>query len=177
MEERKRTERKNINFASYKGKRDRKKYLPVFPVLLVWCLMIWYMFISPLRDLAIQKQALTQKQKELAVLLDENKDYEEMEQAYQQWSGTEEESMGQNRFRMEFWGLLKDEISGHGKVKEIELSGNRCRILLSDWTLEKTVEAMERIEISPLVDHVELTRQNEQTELEVWLAGGEDHEL
>lgn len=30
MEERKRTERKNINFASYKGKRDRKKYLPVF---------------------------------------------------------------------------------------------------------------------------------------------------
>ena len=126
MEERKRTERKNINFASYKGKRDRKKYLSVFPVLLVWCLMIWYMFISPLRDLAIQKQALTQKQKELAVLLDENKDYEEMEQAYQQWSGTEEESMGQNRFRM---------------------------------------------------DHVELTRQNEQTELEVWLAGGEDHEL
>ena len=49
MEERKRTERKNINFASYKGKRDRKKYLPVFPVLLVWCLMIWYMFISPKR--------------------------------------------------------------------------------------------------------------------------------
>ena len=83
MEERKRTERKNINFASYKGKRDRKKYLPVFPVLLVGCLMVWYMFISPLRDLAIQKQALTQKQKELAVLLDENKDYEEMEQAYQ----------------------------------------------------------------------------------------------
>ena len=49
--------------------------------------------------------------------------------------------------------------------------------MLSDWTLEKTAEAMERIEISPLVDHVELTRQNEQTELEVWLAGGEDHEL
>ena len=177
MEERKRTERKNINFASYKGKRDRKKYLPVFPGLLVWCLMIWCMFISPLRDLAIQKQALTQKQKELAVLLDENKDYEEMEQAYQQWSGTEKEPMGQNRFRMEFWGLLKDEIFDHGKVKEIELSGNRCRILLSDWTLEKTAEAMERIEISPLVDHVELTRQNEQTELEILLAGGEDHEL
>lgn len=76
MAERKRTERKNINFAFYKGKRDRKKYLPVFPVLLIWCLMVWYMFISPLRDLAIQKQALTQKQKELAVLLDENKDYE-----------------------------------------------------------------------------------------------------
>ena len=51
-------------------------------------------------DLAIQKQALTQKQKELAVLLDENKDYEEMEQAYQQWSGTEKEPMGQNRFHM-----------------------------------------------------------------------------
>lgn len=85
--------------------------------------------------------------------------------------------MGQNRFRMEFLGLLKDEIFDHGKVKEIELSGNRCRILLSDWTLEKTAEAMERIEISPLVDHVELTRQNEQTELEVLLAGGEDHEL
>ena len=100
-----------------------------------------------------------------------------MEQAYQQWSGTEKEPMGQNRFRMEFWGLLKDEIFDHGKVKEIELSGNRCRILLSDWTLEKTAEAMERIEISPLVDHVELTRQNEQTELEVLLAGGEDHEL
>lgn len=75
------------------------------------------------------------------------------------------------------WGLLKDEIFDHGKVKEIELSGNRCRILLSDWTLEKTAEAMERIEISPLVDHVELTRQNEQTELEVLLAGGEDHDF
>lgn len=159
-----------------KGKGTERNICRFFRVM-VWCLMIWYMFISPLRGLAIQKQALTQKQKELAVLLDENKDYEEMEQAYQQWSGTEEESMGQNRFRMEFWGLLKDEIFDHGKVKEIELSGNRCRILLSDWTLEKTAEAMERIEISPLVDHVELTRQNEQTELEVWLAGGEDHEL
>ena len=128
-------------------------------------------------DQKSQIDSLTQKQKELAVLLDENKDYEEMEQAYQQWSGTEKEPMGQNRFRMEFLGLLKDEIFDHGKVKEIELSGNRCRILLSDWNLEKTAEAMERIEISPLVDHVELTRQNEQTELEVLLAGGEDHEL
>ena len=86
-----------------------------------------------------------------------------------------EEPMGQNRFHMEFWGLLKDEIFDHGKVKEIELSETAAGFCLTGlW--RKTAEAMERIEISPLVDHVELTRQNEQTELEVWLAE-EDHEL
>lgn len=159
MEERKRTERKNINFASYKGKRDRKKYLPVFPVLLVWCLMIWCMFISPLRYLAIQKQALTQKQKELAVLLDENKDYEEMEQAYQQWSGTEKEPMGQNRFRMEFWGLLKDEIFDHGKVKEIELSGNRCRFCCLTGLWRKQQKPWSGSRSVRWWNHVELTRR------------------
>ena len=53
---------KNINLRPIKGK-DRKEISAGFPVLLVWCLMIWCMFISPLKRPGDQKQALTQKQK------------------------------------------------------------------------------------------------------------------
>ena len=86
------------------------------------------------------------------------------------------EPIGQNRYRAELLSLLKDEVFAYGNVEEMEVSEDQCRILLSGWTLEKTVETMGRIESSPLVDHVELTQQNEKTEMELWLAGGEDHE-
>ena len=176
MEGKKQTERKNMNFASYKRNRNQRNYLPVLPGMILLCLMVWYMAVSPFKNLTDQKHTLEQKKKELSVLLEENKDYDEMEQAYQQWSGLEKESIGRNRYRAELLSLLKDEVFAYGNVEEMEVSEDQCRILLSGWTLEKTVETMGRIESSPLVDHVELTQQNEKTEMELWLAGGEDHE-
>lgn len=165
-----------MNFASYKRKRNRRNYLPVLSEVIFLCLLVWYMVVSPIKNLNTQKRALEQKKEKLSILLEENKDYDQMEQAYQQWSGLEEEPMGQNRFRTELLELLKDEIFACGNVEEMEVAEDQCRIRLSGWTLEKTVETMGRIESSPLVDHVELIQQDEKTEMELWLAGGEDHE-
>ena len=97
MEGKKRTERKNMNFASYKRNRNQRNYLPVLPGMILLCLMVWYMAVSPFENLTDQKHTLEQKKKELSILLEENKDYDEMEQAYQQWSGLEKESIGRNR--------------------------------------------------------------------------------
>ncbi len=171
-----RREKKSINFTFYKGKRNRKKYLPVLPGVLLLGLLSWCVFISPLRDLGVQKRALDQKQKELETLLAENQGYDDTEEMFRQWSGAEEEHMEQDRFRTEFMELLKNEVFSDGNVEEMELSGNQCRILLSGWSLEKTVETMERIESSPLVTHVELVGHSEKTEIEILLTGGEDHE-
>ena len=119
----------------------------LFALVCLLGLSKWLVYDLWMENQAAQRE-LAAAEEELAGVMVELVDYNEVQERYIRYSATEEEQSLVDR--MEVLALL-DVTMGGAKLDSVSISGNQVRVQLSNVTLAHIAEIVRNLEASPLV--------------------------
>lgn len=127
----------------------------LFLYLLFLVVFIKFFLLGPINEMAVSKEALSQKQKELLNYQESNADYYQVEERYRQYFCTyltpEEKALSN---RIQVIRLLEENVDRYGVIETISIQGNTCRLVVAQTPLSGISELTEVLEASPLIQHV-----------------------